>query len=851
MRFSGIILALTLISILTPAFNVQIVKAESVSHQLILYTSTRDGVIRVFLNGSKQILEHVRSGYSLEILGNRIYMNQYPGYISVYTTEGVFLKNINIPSSVSYFITFVVLPDERIALLDNENDKVYFIDSLGNFITKVDILEAPDNHLQNLDGIVINNKLIISEDGNKHIIQIDLMTYKKTIFKDMSKIPEVWLGAITYSNGYYYVCGPSSIYKFSENGDVSKIAEIPDYNIVGIVVVDDYAYVSVNFGGKIYKVDLRSGISEVLTSNLNYPLDLEAQILSETLPPTLTLFEPQISGLTVTINGVATPGYEGASITGIAPHCFHWDWGDGNSEDHCFPATHTYSSAGTYTITVTAYQSDGLSTTKTLSVKVEAENKPPTAYIDSISPNPAYEGQTISFSGHGYDPDGKIAECDWRADGRVLSSSCSFSTSLPPGKYTIYFRVKDDKGAWSKWVTETLEVKAKQKEEIPKEGAEKLSELARGKSAFFRSLAEFIDKKTDPRKYLDQFASDLRNLGEFLGKPPENVEEASKKALKDFLLKIIDPNGVIDTADALGKISTVTAYAFMESADVNFWYVIWTNEPLKSDLKAVAEEMNKAADLYDEEANCWEGITKGKCDIDHLKNILNREKDQLIKLKATVNEKIENILSVFRNPSPEVVLNDYKKVVEGDVLKYELPSPPYPCETVEISIEQVPKPAKNFWEFWITDPSYEIEIYPYYYYYPSSFQCQKDEKPLTSRPGACLVNRSLTYNTKSIFGSSMSVTWSVKDLYPLGTFEYDVLGLVIRVKDFGGDNTFTFWTDEGIKEAQIAVKMVYKSSGKYIQLYSFGAQQLENLRSNLITILDKYLDTINNTLTKL
>jgi PKD repeat protein len=467
MRFSGIILALTLISILTPAFNVQIVKAESVSHQLILYTSTRDGVIRVFLNGSKQILEHVRSGYSLEILGNRIYVNQYPGYISVYTTEGVFLKNINIPSSVSYFITFVVLPDERIALLDNENDKVYFIDSLGNFITKVDILEAPDNHLQNLDGIVINNKLIISEDGNKHIIQIDLMTYKKTIFKDMSKIPEVWLGAITYSNGYYYVCGPSSIYKFSENGDVSKIAEIPDYNIVGIVVVDDYAYVSVNFGGKIYKVDLRSGISEVLTSNLNYPLDLEAQILSETLPPTLTLFEPQISGLTVTINGVATPGYEGASITGIAPHCFHWDWGDGNSEDRCFPATHTYSSAGTYTITVTAYQSDGLSTTKTLSVKVGAENKPPTAYIDSISPNPAYEGQTISFSGHGYDPDGNITECDWRADGTVLSSSCSFSTSLPPGKYTIYFRVKDDKSVWSSWVYADLVVKKAEKRKAP------------------------------------------------------------------------------------------------------------------------------------------------------------------------------------------------------------------------------------------------------------------------------------------------------------------------------------------------------------------------------------------------
>jgi PKD repeat protein len=172
-------------------------------------------------------------------------------------------------------------------------------------------------------------------------------------------------------------------------------------------------------------------------------------------PPTLTLFEPQVSGLTVTVNGAANPGYSGASITRI-----NWDWGDGSSEDTWFPATHKYSSAGTYTIKVTAYQSDGLSTTKTLSVKVEAENKPPTAYIDSISPNPAYEGQTISFSGHGYDPDGKITECEWRADGKILGSSCSFTTSLPPGKYTIYFRVKDDKGAWSEWVTQMLEVKA-------------------------------------------------------------------------------------------------------------------------------------------------------------------------------------------------------------------------------------------------------------------------------------------------------------------------------------------------------------------------------------------------------
>jgi len=244
-------------------------------YETALYTSTHDGVARIFSDGSKQTFEHIKSGYSLEILGDKLYVNQYSGYISVYTTEGVFLRNITIPSSVPYFLTFVVLPDERIALLDNYFDKVYFIDSSGAFITSVNILDAPDGHLQNVDGVVVNNELILSEDGNMHILQIDLASYAKTIFKDLSGLPETWLGAITYSNGYYYVCGPSSIYRFSEESGATEVAEILDFNIAGIVVVNDYAYVSVNYGGKIYKVDLKSGISEVFTSGLNYPEDLE------------------------------------------------------------------------------------------------------------------------------------------------------------------------------------------------------------------------------------------------------------------------------------------------------------------------------------------------------------------------------------------------------------------------------------------------------------------------------------------------------------------------------------------------------------------------------------------------
>ena len=86
---------------------------------------------------------------------------------------------------------------------------------------------------------------------------------------------------------------------------------------------------------------------------------------------------------------------------------------------------------------------------------------PPTAYIDSISPETATQGvDTVSFTGHGTDPDGHVVAYEWRSsiDGQ-LSTSSSFSrpaSELSPRTHTIYFKVKDDDGLWSAEVTDTL-----------------------------------------------------------------------------------------------------------------------------------------------------------------------------------------------------------------------------------------------------------------------------------------------------------------------------------------------------------------------------------------------------------
>jgi PKD repeat protein len=92
------------------------------------------------------------------------------------------------------------------------------------------------------------------------------------------------------------------------------------------------------------------------------------QVQPPNTPPQITISSPVVNCRTVTIDGTATATTPGASITRV-----HVDWGDGQSEDNGFPAihaTHTYPSDGTYTITATAYDSNGLSTTQRITVTI-------------------------------------------------------------------------------------------------------------------------------------------------------------------------------------------------------------------------------------------------------------------------------------------------------------------------------------------------------------------------------------------------------------------------------------------------------------------------------------------------
>jgi hypothetical protein len=89
-----------------------------------------------------------------------------------------------------------------------------------------------------------------------------------------------------------------------------------------------------------------------------------------------------------------------------------------------------------------------------------ADIQKPTAYIDEISPAEALPEAMVSFMGHGTDPISDIVAWRWRSDlDGELSSRQSFDiSSLSDGEHTIYFKVQNERGAWSEEVSGTVQI---------------------------------------------------------------------------------------------------------------------------------------------------------------------------------------------------------------------------------------------------------------------------------------------------------------------------------------------------------------------------------------------------------
>ncbi|WP_170302455.1 SGNH/GDSL hydrolase family protein [Desulfosarcina widdelii] len=116
--------------------------------------------------------------------------------------------------------------------------------------------------------------------------------------------------------------------------------------------------------------------------------------------------------------------------------------------------TYYFTAGKSYDITITSQP--GPSSTCADAVKFNYVggdiNLPPVSVIEAITPISTVPQEEITFMGTGIDSDGTVASYAWESDiDGIISDQETFSTnSLTPGIHTIFFRVQDNKGTWSK-----------------------------------------------------------------------------------------------------------------------------------------------------------------------------------------------------------------------------------------------------------------------------------------------------------------------------------------------------------------------------------------------------------------
>jgi PKD repeat protein len=173
-----------------------------------------------------------------------------------------------------------------------------------------------------------------------------------------------------------------------------------------------------------------------------------------------------------------------------------YSFGDGTTEGWTTSSqvTHAFTAAGVYTASLQVKDDKGKTSTNKAEVQVEVEqpNEPPVAEIVSVLPNPAMQGDPVTFTGVGTDPDGVVTQYVWDSNLLpMLSDQATFTTStLEVGIHTITFKVRDDDGVWSEPDTVTLEVK--------RNNPPTLTVLTTKTEADTETVIEFLVRYTDP-----------------------------------------------------------------------------------------------------------------------------------------------------------------------------------------------------------------------------------------------------------------------------------------------------------------------------------------------------------------
>lgn len=186
------------------------------------------------------------------------------------------------------------------------------------------------------------------------------------------------------------------------------------------------------FSGSVDEVAIydRALTPAQISAHFSVGADLEA--------PTAT-FTAATDGADVAVDGSGSTAAGGATLV---EHL--WDFGDGTPTVDGPTAEHSYTATGTYAVTLTVTDSNGLLSSTTREISVLGPNAPPVADFDVTA-----AGLTATADASAsIDPDGTITSYAWDwGDGATSTGAVVTHTFAAASEHTVTLRVSDDRGA--------------------------------------------------------------------------------------------------------------------------------------------------------------------------------------------------------------------------------------------------------------------------------------------------------------------------------------------------------------------------------------------------------------------
>jgi PKD repeat protein len=157
-------------------------------------------------------------------------------------------------------------------------------------------------------------------------------------------------------------------------------------------------------------------------------------------------------GETISFDGAGSSDNDGSIVS------YAWDFGDGNTGGGAI-ATHSYATAGSYQVTLTVTDDDGLTDEATHMIQIEEPppvDQPPTAAISG--PDNGLVGDMLAFDGSGSSDDSLIVSYAWDfGDGNTSGGAIANHSYATAGSYQVNLTVTDDGGLTGE-TTHTIQI---------------------------------------------------------------------------------------------------------------------------------------------------------------------------------------------------------------------------------------------------------------------------------------------------------------------------------------------------------------------------------------------------------